>query len=293
MNSKLEKLLPESIKYRLIAWSSIYHFNQEKEGVPARIQVKLKDISQKKYDPVLFSGYIKSGNTWLRFLIFNYFNLLQKADSKTLSYSELNHIQSDQLNALDEKSLHGPKPHFPYIIRTHEHYREAFQVFNKCIYIYRNPLDTLVSAYYFRKKHADLELGFEESRYTNPIDHFVRYNLKLWELHIQSYQKAKGVLTLKYEDLHHKPLEELKKVIEHLGYPFDENLAQKSVQLSSFQNIQKMGREKNEQFGNGGTQFTGEFTRKGLVGGYKDELQTKTIEAAKPYFSQYGFHFDS
>ena len=52
---------------------------------------------------ILLFGYPKSGNTWLRFLLFNYLNLLlNKTQTKTLTYEELNSIQN---NIMDRESI--------------------------------------------------------------------------------------------------------------------------------------------------------------------------------------------
>lgn len=289
MNPLLEKLLPEAAKSKLIQLSHIYHFNQQREIVSEPIAKKIEEVKQLEHSPILFAGYIKSGNTWLRFLIYNYFNIIINKASETLSYSELNTIQFDQLEK-NAKPFKGSTEGFPHLIRTHNHYNKAFQIFKKCICVYRNPLDTLVSAYHFRKDHETMNLGIkgrDDSEIS--VDEFVSYNLKLWELHVDSFQG--NILKIKYQDLQENPITELKKVIEYMGYSFNEAIAKKSIEFSSFTSIQKMGREKNEMFGNGGVQFKGEFARKGKVGSYKEELAISTIRKAKSIFKKYGFSY--
>jgi len=52
--------------------------------------------------------------------------------------------------------------------------------------------------------------------------------------------------------------------------------------LSSFKSIKKMGRVNNQTHGMAPKEeYVGEFTRKGKVNGYKDELNVETIIAAK------------
>ena len=54
------------------------------------LRISLDKFQNEKY---LLFGYPKSGNTWLRFLIFNYFNLiLNKNVTSTLTYDHLNKI---------------------------------------------------------------------------------------------------------------------------------------------------------------------------------------------------------
>ena len=248
----------------------------------------MEHLKKSPFQPILFAGYIKSGNTWLRFLIYNYFNILQNNAHFTLTYSELNSIQHDALG--DPLDFSGSKSGFPYIVRTHRHYSKILKSFEKCIYIYRNPLDTLVSAYHFKtqRERSELDANNNTSRLSD-IDGFVLYNLVFWELHIRSYLARKNTLITTYEDLQQNPLFELKRVIHYMGYDFDEAAGKRSVCLSDFENIKKMGREKNQQYGNGGVQFKGEFTRRGIVGGYTDELKPSTIQKSLPILKKYGF----
>ena len=45
---------------------------------------------------ILLFGYPKSGNTWIRFLMYNYRNLLLNCDEKqTISYDRLNILQNN------------------------------------------------------------------------------------------------------------------------------------------------------------------------------------------------------
>lgn len=270
--------IPSWLKYPLLYKYQKFQFNRQKESLPEIIRTQLGELSYSKHKPVLLSGYMKSGNTWLRFLIYNYFNILENHAQETLSFSGLNHIQHDSLG--DAVSFTGPHKGFPYTIRTHYHYVKDFSLFNKSIYIYRNPLDTLVSTFHFKSQHADPNIGFSDHEKWD-IDSFVLHNLKLWELHVNSYLNAPNILIVKYEDLKSDAIPQLRKIITYLGHDFDENIGRKSIEVSSFQNIQKMGREKNEIFGNGGTQFKGEFARKGIVGGYKDSLNQTTIQKAQ------------
>ena len=98
---------------------------------------------------ILLFGYPKSGNTWIRFLIYNYRNLLLNSDEhQTVTYDRLNALQN---NIMDRGTTFLPDIGFPFIYRTHMIYMKSYNLFDKRIFIHRNPLDTLISAYYFYK----------------------------------------------------------------------------------------------------------------------------------------------
>ena len=109
-----------------------YYFSLNKEKTTDLIDDQLRFIRPFQNESTLFAGFIKSGNTWLRFLIYNYFNILNNNTEETLSYSELNQIQSNALG--DPVPFCKPQPNLPYITRTHRHYSKALAVFNRGIY---------------------------------------------------------------------------------------------------------------------------------------------------------------
>lgn len=268
-------------------WNRFY-FTLHKEKTTHVVRDQLTFLQAYQNDAVLFAGFIKSGNTWLRFLIYNYFNILNNQAEETLSYSELNQIQPNALG--DPLTFVKPNGSLPYITRTHRHYSKALEIFKRGIYVYRNPLDTLVSAYHFHKNRENPDFGNpSKSTMLANIDNFVNYNLVFWQVHVDSYMNRSDFLHIKYENLLAQPQQELRTVLSYLGFEPNENVIQKSIELSSFQSIQQMGRMKNEASGNGGANFKGEFARKGKVGSYLDELKPATINRAKPLMKKYGF----
>jgi hypothetical protein len=246
----------------------------------AHFQNQLKAILAQDTPPILFAGRLKSGNTWLRFLIYNYYNLLYNKADKTLTYHELNAIQHDEIG--DPKPIKGPKAGFPYIVRTHMSYTPHFKGIDKGIYIYRNPLDTLVSAYHFHKNHQN------PVDFLNDLNAYVLHNLVLWEVHVYEYRKSKQFISVSYEALQADAEKELARIINYLGDTYVPEIGVKSVALSSFNNIRKMGRNVGQAYGNGGKDFKGEFTRKGKVGGYMDELKPETIQQAESFLKKHG-----
>ena len=80
-----------------------------------KINQKLKFFLAKNNESkILIFGFPKSGNTWLRFLIYNYLNLLiNPSQDKTISFDILNKLQN---NVLDRVLLFQIKMDFHYFI---------------------------------------------------------------------------------------------------------------------------------------------------------------------------------
>ena len=52
---------------------------------------------------------------------------------------------------MDRGTTFLPEIGFPFLYRTHKIYMNSYDLFDKRIFIHRNPLDTLISSYYFYK----------------------------------------------------------------------------------------------------------------------------------------------
>lgn len=283
MSKHLKKIIPWRWQHELKLWRLERYIAQNQEEVPRNFQENLQSIKALSESPILFAGHIKSGNTWLRFLIFNYFNILHNSAESPLTYRELNNeFQKDSLGS--NVPICGALKGYPYLVRTHMRYTSLFSFFQKGIFIYRNPLDTLVSSFHFNRERYNPPIDINLD-----IDTYVLNELVSWEAHLKSYLGQQRFFKITYEDLKQDPMAGLKGVIEYMGYSFDTSAGMKSTELSDFKSIKQMGREQNQMYGNGGKQFKGEFARKGKVGSFYDELKPETISRAKYLFKKYGF----
>ena len=238
-------------------------------------------LNNRKELKILFFGYPKSGNTWIRFLTYNYRNLLLNYnEDQTISYDRLNALQN---NVLEKGTTFLPENGFPFIYRTHKIYKKSYDLFEKKIFIHRNPLDTLVSSYYYSKNRDvpfwDDPINIRVSLFD--IDFFVKYKISSWiDFYYSSLEYADFVLN--YSELKNNCEEELIKLIQFLEWELDNTLAKKSVKLSSFGNIRSMGKKMGQKHGmaKGGAgygSFKGEFTRSGEESQFHYELKEETI----------------
>lgn len=238
-------------------------------------------LNNRKELKILFFGYPKSGNTWTRFLIYNYRNLLLHPDEEqTISYDRLNALQN---NVMEKGTTFLPEKGFPFVYRTHKIYKKTFNLFEKKIFIHRNPLDTLVSAYYYSKNRDvpfwDDPINIREKLFD--IDFFVKYKVKSW-INFYNHSLKYADIVLNYSEMKNNCDEELFKLIQFLGWELDDRLIKKSVKISSFDNIRNMGirtgQKKGMAKGGGGYgSFKGEFTRSGEESQFYHELNEETI----------------
>ncbi|KAG5249847.1 cytosolic sulfotransferase [Salix suchowensis] len=202
---------------------------------------------------IILASMPKSGTTWLKALAFSVVNrniysptespLLTTPPHDLVPFFEMDLYSKHQLPDLEQ--LPSPR-----IFSSHSHYEAMPQSIRgsgcKIVYICRNPLDQLVSAF-----------------------HFVR---KL---------KGESVLFLKYEDLKEDITFNLKKLAEFLGIPFTEKEEKDGVieeisRLCSFDNLRNLEANKNGVHP-AGTPNSAYF-RKAKVGDWCNDLPPSMAE---------------
>ena len=245
-------------------------------------------LHNRKELKILLFGYPKSGNTWIRFLIYNYRNLLLNSDEKqTVTYDRLNALQN---NIMDRGTAFLPEKGFPFIYRTHKIYMKSYNLFDKRIFIHRNPLDTLISSYYFYKDREvpflDDSLNIREK--LHDIDFYVLYKINSWiNFYDTSIRHADYVIN--YTEMKQDTETVFSELLKFLDWDFDEKLLKKAIDISSFNKIKKMGDENMQKYGNGPKDgsFNGEFTRSGEESQFYLELQEETINIVLDEFPNF------
>ncbi|MBT3571432.1 MAG: sulfotransferase family 2 domain-containing protein [Flavobacteriales bacterium] len=249
---------------------------------------KLSHFLKDKEDSILLFGYPKSGNTWFRLLIYNYLNLQGDQNlGSTISFDELNRQQN---NVMDRGSVFLPENGFPLFYRTHKIYNRPYTLFNKKIFIHRNPLDTLISAYYFYK-NRDIPFSDDPKNLREKlmdIDFYVSYKINFWIKYFRISLK-KADIVMNYSDMKNDTRKELTKLVQFLNWDLDEVLIKKSVEFSLFNKVKKMGKMQSQQYGNGPKDgsFKGEFTRSGEEGQFYSKLKKETIDLVLQKFPEF------
>ena len=236
-------------------------------------------LHNRKELKILLFGYPKSGNTWIRFLIYNYRNLLLNSDEKqTVTYDRLNALQN---NIMDRGTAFLPEEGFPFIYRTHNIYMKSYNLFDKRIFIHRNPLDTLISSYYFYKDREvpflDDSLNIREK--LHDIDFYVLYKINSW-INFYNISLKHADFVINYTEMKQDTELVFSKLLKFLEWDIDKELMRKAINISSFKKIKIMGTINSQMYGNGPKDgsFKGEFTRSGEESQFNHELNEETIK---------------
>lgn len=241
--------------------------------------------------PILLCGFEKSGNTWTRFIIFNYFNILNNNADRTLTYEQLNFLNP---HILGKWPLPPFTSGFPQLCYTHSSYKRAYRYF-RVVFLYRNPLDSLISYYHWHRSRGVPFSYFPPCKRAKmqSLDYFILDRLNRW---ISHYQKTavNSTATLCYERMKQDPFQEFSRLFLALELEVDELALQQSISFSDIRNIQQMGRETGQAAGIGLGKLTNnyEFTRDGRTGQYQSLLQPETIAVAAARLKKAGIVID-
>ena len=248
----------------------------------------------KKPKTIYGISFPKSGRTWLHLMLAKlYSDSVGVSIQDVLNVRRRSHTFSPFLKQLRQHGIaniafdHG----FQYrsIARGEKYFPTNFYNKQDILFLFRDPRDVVVSHYYHEKHHFQ---SFEGT-----LKEFIRFPFKkysprkrpaLFGIHpILHYMNAwitkRDIFSrntiLYYEDLKNDPLEGLKHAVEFIGLETSDNALQDAVEYASFDNMQQMEKE-------GGLQWyslpkarkrEAMKTRKGVVGGYKEELDEEDI----------------
>ena len=254
---------------------------------------------------IFLASYPKSGNTWLRSIIGNFYNFEKEFSLNDLKsipllsikkhfnefqnkvYINNNELHFDWIsqNIIKCQNLLNNKPNHLNIFKTHSARHKNFtneSVNAGFIYIVRDPRDIVVSLKNFSGKEIDKTIDeFLFSKSLMITTNGAQELLSTWELNVQSWLNYTSVprLIIKYEDLKLNPKEIILNIKEFLNkiHSFHINLNNKDidkiVENTNFNNLKKL-EDKN---GFDEATIHSNFFRSGTSNQWKDVLTNTQI----------------
>ena len=219
------------------------------------------------------ASYPRSGNTWLRFVLFDV--LVSGQDS---GFDEVNHI-------IAEVGLHQPAiPLLPgrgRLIKTHEAYRRQY---GKAIYLVRDVRDVVLSEFAYQEA-----LGWIPNDFNLFFDRFVRGEVNPftpWHQHVPGWTdsplaQTDNFLLIKFEDMRRDTEGTVRQVLDFLGVDVDAAVIKAAIANNTVKRMQEK-EHKSPQLANvapaAGVGTESRFIRSGSVGGWRDRLSAEQIE---------------
>ena len=246
------------------------------------------------------ASFPKSGNTWLRAFLANYFANQPEplsleavhgfgfSDAQAWPYREITGGRSPVEMTEEEIAALRPRAHEllaeasadHVMVKTHNANGNADGIpiitpalTLGAIYVLRNPWDVAVSY----ADHYGLTLDQTIEAFNAPdlksaatVNQVPQY-FSSWSGHLSSWQAAASIplLTIHYEDMVHKPHEIFGKVTHFLGLPPDGARLDRAIRFSSFKELS--GQEDKTGFVEK-SRHSLKFFRKGEIGGWRDVM---------------------
>lgn len=237
------------------------------------------------------ASYPRSGNTWLRFVLFDIL-----VTGQTSGFDEVNHIVA-------EVGLHGPAhallPGGGRLIKTHEAYRKQYR---KAIYLVRDVRDVVLSEFAYQKA-----LGWIPDDFDLFMRQFVRGEVNPfspWHQHVPGWfnsrlAKTPNFLLIKFEEMRRNTESTVNTVLDFLGVIVDPQTVRDAITNNSLQKMQEKEQRQPQLSRSAPAASGGEetrFIRRGSTGGWRNRLTEAQVEFmeqhTRPVLEQMGYATD-
>jgi hypothetical protein len=233
----------------------------------AAVLERYRPLSPSSDDTYLVS-YPKAGITWFSFLLANANLLINRQPVQATWWNIREYIfDIQESRQVPPNPLALPRGRF---IHSHSEYNPTY---HKVIYLIRDPRDTLVSYY-------DMTTKLDWFRGT--MDEFLDselWGIPAWIRHIEGWVRKHGPISrvyfIRYEDLKNNPVEVLTRIYRLFGLQLEPGLLETAVERSSFAAMRASEVEYRQHSYDLGPEF--QFMRKGVAGGFVDEITTPQI----------------
>lgn len=251
------------------------------------------------------ASYPKSGNTWIRAFLANYFaNRLEPVhinDLPKFAYGDheakyYEAVSGQPFASLTDEMLNALRPKVQsyiaglrsehVLVKTHSALAKLWgvQTINPAvtigaIYVIRNPFDMVVSYadhYGMTLDQAVDAVNHQDNAIMTESATALQY-LSSWSRHAESWLGAPGLrhIVVRYEDLVAKPEKTFAGVVRFMRLPMDKGRLSRAIRFSGFDTLSK-------QESQGGflerSPNSARFFRKGKVGGWRDSLSAAQVE---------------
>lgn len=156
----------------------------------------------------------------------------------------------------------------------------------KMILLYRNPLDILISRFYFFYKNR---IG-SENTYEHPRDLILQYipqYAKVYSWMKKYSSNNPSAILVSYEELKLFPNKTIKKLLNHLQISIYPDLIDFSIQASSIKKVQAMEQKRGKAIHSTPVGIRGSFVRSGTIGEWEVFFNDDDISNIKNILNNY------
>ena len=260
---------------------------------------------------IWLASYPKSGNTWTRYFLANYFlpkdqaptineirrfttadvrqDFYDKAAGKPFVSESVEHWLEIRQKAVELIALSKPGTHF---VKTHSRIQRVagFDLIPPAltaaaVYVIRNPFDLAPS--YARHVGRDIDVAIELMQ--DPEGHLksgvsgIYEMMGTWDSHIATWLGAPGLPrhVLRYEDMTDDPEKAFRGLLGFLRVPVNDGQLRRAIRASSFEAMKKQ--EQKDGFIERPAHMTS-FFAKGRAGSWREDLTPEQVRRIREAF---------
>ena len=242
---------------------------------------------------LILNSIPKSGTNFVRLFLANYFRLVYEgADSRT-DYETMHNVlfPNERGRYLRRGTLEPPHDimrNTPFSDFLYCHQTTFFEFFEgKLIFLYRNPLDFIISSYFYRWKNRP----GKQDWYDHPRDAVDR----LLGDYIEKYgfmrgwaRKKDNFLCVSYEMLMRSPFDVFSMMVIWLGLPLDVGRLKRAIEYADIKAVRDLDEAAGAIHSPDG--FKGYFTRSGKIGQWKEYFDDGEVQSIWDRLEANGIH---
>ncbi|MEM9739271.1 MAG: sulfotransferase domain-containing protein [Pseudomonadota bacterium] len=244
---------------------------------------------------VLLVSTMKSGTHWMRYLFANYIKILSTPNPANIGPVKYEGLQgryspTDRRAAMRDPSHFNRSKGFPFHSISNlmwQHVNEdLFEYQGKIVFIYRNPLDYLISRY-----HYDKELWASEGRDVSSPEATIDWSIRWYAQNLslmREIQRQNDVVSVTYEDLKLNTFVAMSIVLRFLGIPTNMKKLRRAIRFSSAEKVKKEEDERGRPIV--GSTTEGRFVRDASVGQWKGKISDGGIDRVDGILREHGFN---
>ncbi len=231
---------------------------------------------QKQYtNSMLLNTMRKSGSHYLMSILSNYFAFEFLKKTERLGFLEMKEMVWNTKVNSDERSTLEKKTGYSNYYWEHENRLIKYNNAKKIIHTYRNPLDLLVSRFFYNHKNRIKQTNINHPRelIDTELPKFIQHFK-----HISRIRNRENVLLIAYEDLTRNPYSTCEEILRFLEINCNKKILKKAIEVSDKKHVkndeQRYGSEGSNVVGHN---MTESFVRSGKIGEWKEYFTVEDI----------------
>ncbi len=256
---------------------------------------------------IWLASYPKSGNTWLRAFLANYFRNPDKplpinelyqfafGDGFLINYEKVSGKPKEELTEDEIRRLRprvhrwwASQPNDTAFAKTHNMVgmEGGVPIITPeatvgAVYVVRHPLDVVVSyAHHYQIDYDEAVSDLCEEYKVIPGEDGKKIPdfIGSWTQHVRTWTETPGLNphVMRYEDMRHKPGPTFRGLVKYLGVPLVANRLRKAIKFTSFEELAKQ--EQRESFNEARPDGKSPFFRSGRSGQWRELLSPEQVE---------------